>query len=148
MTDFWHKPLAELNRFEWEQLCDGCGCCCLVKLEDEDTGELFFTNVACELLDQEQCRCEDYSHRAKRVTDCLVLERDNFEVFQDLPDTCAYRLRAEGKPLPDWHPLITGDPGSVHDAGISVRGRVVSESYIHPDQLEEHVITWVVPGKR
>lgn len=149
MTEFWRdKSLQDLTPDEWEALCDGCGRCCLNKLEDEDTAELYFTNVACHLLDLNRCRCRDYAHRADLVPECLVLEPGKPEVFEQLPNTCAYVLRAEGRPLPDWHPLVSGDPESVHLAGISVRGKVVSEEYIHPDQLPEHVISWVVPVRR
>jgi uncharacterized cysteine cluster protein YcgN (CxxCxxCC family) len=149
MTDFWQrKPLVDLTPAEWEALCDGCGRCCLHKLEDEDTGELYFTNVACRLLDLRTCRCREYARRVELIPDCLILSPSNLELFKQLPSTCAYRLLAEGRPLPDWHPLITGDVDSVHSAGISVRGKVVSEEYIHPEQLPEHMISWVVPGQR
>lgn len=149
MTEFWRdKALQDLMPDEWEALCDGCGRCCLNKLEDEDTAELYFTNVACHLLDLTICRCRDYSHRVELVPDCLVLTPGQAELFDQLPDTCAYRLRSEGRPLPEWHPLVSGDHDSVHSAGISVRGKVVSEEYIHPDQLPEHVISWVAPGRR
>ncbi len=149
MTEYWHdKSLNDLTPQEWEALCDGCGRCCLIKLEDEDTAELYFTNVACRLLDLTRCRCRDYAHRAEKVPDCLVLSVGQADIFEQLPSTCAYRLRAEGQPLPDWHPLVSGDPESVHRAGISVRGKVVSEEYIHPEQLAEHMISWVVPGRR
>ena len=149
MTEFWQdKGLQDLSPDEWEALCDGCGRCCLNKLEDEDTGELYFTNVACQLLDLNSCRCRDYAHRAELVPECLVLGSGQPQMFDQLPDTCAYRLRAEGRPLPAWHPLVSGDPESVHIVGISVRGKVVSEEYIHPDQLPEHMISWVVPGRR
>ena len=149
MTDFWQrKPLVELTSTEWEALCDGCGRCCLHKLEDEDTGELYFTNVACRLLDLKTCRCREYARRVELIPDCLMLSPSNLELFKQLPSTCAYRLLAEGQPLPDWHPLVTGDVDSVHSAGISVRGKVVSEAYIHPEQLPEHMISWVVPGQR
>jgi uncharacterized cysteine cluster protein YcgN (CxxCxxCC family) len=148
VTKFWQdKSLQDLSSDEWEALCDGCGRCCLNKLEDEDTAELYFTNVACRLLDLNSCRCRDYAHRAELVPECLVLSTGQSEMFEQLPSTCAYRLRAEGRPLPAWHPLVSGDPESVHIAGISVRGKVVSEEYIHPDQLPEHMISWVVPGR-
>jgi uncharacterized cysteine cluster protein YcgN (CxxCxxCC family) len=149
VTEFWRdKALQDLTPEEWEALCDGCGRCCLNKLEDEDTAELYFTNVACHMLDLTRCHCRDYSHRVEIVSECLVLKPGQYELFDQLPDTCAYRLRAEGRPLFDWHPLVSCDPDSVHAAGMSVRGKVVSEEYIHPDQLPEHVITWVVPGQR
>jgi len=148
MTEFWQaKTLTELTAAEWESLCDGCGRCCLHKLEDEDTGELYFTNVACRLLDLNTCRCRDYAHRAELIPDCLVLTPACPELYAQLPSTCAYRLRFEGRPLPEWHPLVSGDVESVHRAGISVRGKAVSEEYIHPDQLPEHLISWIVPGR-
>lgn len=130
MTDeFWkRKSLAEMTNGEWESLCDGCALCCLQKLEDEDTGDVYFTDVACRLLNVETCRCVDYVARAKQVADCMVLSANRPEAFRWLPSTCAYRLLAEGEELPDWHPLITGDPDSVHDAGISAKGKMVSET--------------------
>lgn len=126
---FWkHKNLSEMTSAEWEALCDGCALCCLHKLEDEDSGDIYFTDVACRLLDTETCRCSDYSARAERVKDCLVLSPDNPQAFAWLPGSCAYRRLAEGQELPPWHPLVTGDPASVHDAGISARGKAVSET--------------------
>ena len=139
---FWaSKALTELSDEEWESLCDGCGKCCLNKIEDEDTGELFFTNAACHLLDLGTCRCGDYAQRHARIPTCLNLRR-NFERFDWLPETCAYRLRHEGLALPAWHPLVTGDARSVHRAGVSVRGFAVSEEDVI--DLTEHVIEWLV----
>lgn len=143
MTGFWqHKTLAQMTRAEWESLCDGCGRCCLHKLEDEDTGELAFTRVACHQLDLSRCRCRVYGERQQRVADCLVLSPES-PYLEWLPATCAYRLVSEGKPLPEWHPLISGDPDSVHRAGISVRGWAVSEEHVDPDELETHIVTWL-----
>ncbi len=138
--DFWkRKSLAEMDSTEWESLCDGCGLCCMHKVEDEDTGQVFYTNLACRLLDTETCRCLNYGQRAKLVSDCLRLSADSTEAFEWLPASCAYRLLSRGEHLPAWHPLVTGDPESVHDAGISVRGRVVSER-----DTSEWTVLWTV----
>lgn len=126
---YWkRKSLAAMNRAEWEGLCDGCALCCMHKLEDADTGEIFYTDIACRLLDVDSCRCTDYANRAKRVVDCLLLSVDQPRQFDWLPDSCAYRRLANNKELPAWHPLLTGDPDSVHAAGVSVRGRATSEN--------------------
>lgn len=141
---FWRrKSLAEMDRDEWEALCDGCGRCCLLKLRDSDSGAVHFTRVACRLLDLDSCRCTDYARRQQLVEDCVPMTLEHVRELDYLPTTCAYRLVAEGKPLAAWHPLVSGDPDSVHAAGISVRGRVLAESAVHPDGLEEHVVRWV-----
>jgi uncharacterized cysteine cluster protein YcgN (CxxCxxCC family) len=127
--EYWkRKSLAEMTTEEWDGLCDGCALCCMHKVEDEETGEIFYTDLACRLLDLDTCRCTDYANRAKKVAECFVLSVDNPEMFAWLPATCAYRRLANDQDLPDWHPLITGDPESVHEAGISVRGKAVSEN--------------------
>ncbi|RLA11347.1 MAG: YcgN family cysteine cluster protein [Gammaproteobacteria bacterium] len=143
---FWEKPLSELTTEQWEALCDGCARCCQIKLEDENTGARYITNIVCELLDQEQCRCTDYAQRAIKVPDCIVLTVKNSSSLDWMPGTCAYRLRANGEPLPDWHPLISGDSQSVHDAGISVRGKVISEAEVDEDEFEEYVIGKMDPA--
>ncbi|RXZ65568.1 YcgN family cysteine cluster protein [Pelagerythrobacter rhizovicinus] len=137
---FWERPLAELTREEWEALCDGCGRCCLHKIEDADTGEIEDTNVACKLLDTGTARCRDYRHRKAFVPDCLRLTLKIVGTVSWLPESCAYRRRAADEPLPDWHPLLTGDPESVKRAGASVAGRVVSETEAGP--LEHHIVDW------
>lgn len=142
---YWELPLDSLTRAEWEGLCDGCGQCCLHKLEVEDTGEVLHTNVACRLLDTKTARCRDYTHRKIFVPDCVRLSPRNIRDVPWLPETCAYRRRADGKPLPAWHYLLTGDPGSVHTAGASVAGRVVSEEDAGP--LEHHIIATTAPWR-
>jgi uncharacterized protein len=136
---FWEtKTLEQMTRAEWESLCDGCGKCCIHKLEDADTGELIPTNVACRLLDRRSGRCTDYRHRKIHVPECVRLTPARLKELDWLPSTCAYRLLDEGEPLPDWHPLITGDPESVHRAGQSVRGWTVSED--EAGDLEHHLV--------
>ncbi|MEM6763012.1 MAG: YcgN family cysteine cluster protein, partial [Pseudomonadota bacterium] len=129
---------------EWEALCDGCGRCCLNKLEDWDTGEIAFTAVACTLLDEWTCRCTDYDKRHEKVPDCVKLTPDTVGKLGWLPDTCAYRVVAEGRPLAWWHPLVSGDAETVHDAGISVMGRVVSEDHVAVEEYEDFIVSW--PG--
>ncbi|RMC33869.1 YcgN family cysteine cluster protein [Paracoccus alkanivorans] len=138
---FWELPLSQLTPGEWEALCDGCGKCCLNKIEYEDTGELAFTRVACKLLDGHACRCNSYANRHDYVPECVVLTPKKLkEIAWWLPATCAYRLRHEGKPLYEWHYLISGDPESVHRAGVSVRGWTVSEAALSEEDWEDHII--------
>lgn len=137
---FWEVvPLARMNRVQWESLCDGCGKCCLNKLEDDETGEVFPTNVACRLLDRHAGRCSDYGNRKRRVPECVRLTPTKLDRLEWLPSTCAYRLLHAGESLPGWHPLITGDPESVHAAGQSTRGWTVSEA--DAGELEYHIVT-------
>ena len=138
LTPFWERPLETLDKAEWEALCDGCGKCCLHKVEDEDTGRIYPTNVACHLLDRNTGRCGDYKNRKRIVPDCLQLTPRKLLEIEWLPLTCAYRLRAEGLPLPEWHYLVSGDPEAVHQAGQSVRGWTISENDAGP--LENHLV--------
>ncbi len=138
---FWERPLEELNPAEWEALCDGCGKCCLNKLEDPDTGEVAFTRIACRLLDGETCRCSQYENRRTFVPDCVFLTPGTIDdIAYWLPATCAYKLRHEGRSLYRWHPLISGDPESVHRAGESVRGWTVPEFEVPEEEWEDHII--------
>lgn len=136
---FWEKPLETLDRAEWEALCDGCGKCCLHKLQDEDTDEIYMTNVACRLLDLETAQCSNYRQRRIFVPDCIRLTAGKLDDFIWLPSTCAYVRRANGQPLPEWHYLLTGDRDSVHKAGMSVRGHAVSE--VNAGPLENHIVS-------
>jgi uncharacterized cysteine cluster protein YcgN (CxxCxxCC family) len=136
---FWEvKALRDMTRAEWESLCDGCGKCCVHKLEDEETGELHATNVACRLLDRRSGRCSDYRNRRAHVPECVRLTPAKLDTLDWLPDSCAYLRVHRGEGLADWHPLISGDPESVHRAGISVRGWTISEDEAGP--LEDHII--------
>jgi len=135
---FWEQPLEALDRAQWEALCDGCGKCCLNKVEDEDSGRIYPTNVACRLLDLETARCSDYRRRRAYVPECVRLTLGKLDQFGWLPQSCAYILRAEGKSLPDWHYLISGSRDSIHEAGMSVKGRVISE--VDAGQLENHIV--------
>ena len=138
---FWrHKTLAEMTAQEWESLCDGCAQCCLIKLEDDDTGELFHTKLACRLLDLGSCRCADYPNRHKLVSDCIHLTPENAGSLDWLPQSCAYRLVAEGRDLFWWHPLVSGDPSTVREAGVSVRGFARSEGTIPLSEMPRYVI--------
>ena len=139
-SKFWEDmPLAALDRGQWEALCDGCGKCCLHKLEDDETGQIYPTNVACRMLDRRASRCSDYANRFAHVPDCMRLTPAKLASIDWLPDSCAYVLRAADKPLPDWHYLVSGDRDSIHRAGASVRGWTVSEDDV--DALEDHITT-------
>jgi len=139
---FWEqKPLKKLSPREWEALCDGCGKCCLNKLEDEDSGEVALTRVACRLLDDQSCQCAHYETRHSFIPECIVLKPENLDTHAYwMPQTCAYRRLWEGKSLPEWHPLVTGDPDSVHRAGVSVRGMTVSEFDTPLEEWEDYII--------
>lgn len=132
--------MSEMSRQEWEALCDGCGKCCLHKLEDEDTGEIHYTSVACRLLNLGTCACRDYQNRQAKVPDCVQLDPQSAQTLAWLPSTCAYRLIAEHKPLPWWHPLVSGDPRTVHQAGASIKGRAISETRAGP--LDQYIVVW------
>jgi len=137
---FWELPIDQLDRTEWEALCDGCGRCCLHKIEDDDTGEIEDTNVACKLLDPQTAQCRDYRNRRAFVPDCMRLTLKIVDQVNWLPPSCAYRLRADNRPLKDWHYLISGDREAVKHAGVSVAGRVVSETEAGP--LDHHIVDW------
>ena len=149
---FWRtKTLEEMSEAEWESLCDGCGRCCLVKLEDEDTGEIAYTDVACRLLDAGACRCRDYVGRQAVIADCVRLTPETVRRLRWLPPSCAYRRLAEGRDLLPWHPLVSGRPDSVHEAGISVRGRVsATEDEVSLPELVRRVVAWPerIPRRR
>lgn len=140
---FWEqKTLAEMTAREWESLCDGCGKCCMSKLIDDDTDEIYYTTVACRLFDPDTCRCSDYKNRQKKVSDCVKLTPENVGDIAWLPTTCAYRLLNEGKPLFDWHPLVSGDPESVHKADISMRESVTAfeQDMTHDGEYLDHLV--------
>lgn len=144
MTDkpFWQTvPLAEMTQSQWEAICDGCAKCCLVKLQDEDTDEIVFTDIVCNLLDQESCRCTQYATRTKLVPDCVKLTKENLDKIDFMPPSCAYRRLHEGKGLPDWHPLVSGRSETVEAADMSVKGRVISEIMFSGD-AEDRVVDW------
>ena len=147
MTDatkpFWEtKSLDHMTPDEWESLCDGCGKCCVIKLEDVDNGEIHYTDIGCRLLDPTTCRCKDYDKRKQHVPDCVQLSPERLESLPWMPQSCAYRLLHEGKPLPRWHPLVTGDPESTHKAGQSVLGQIFPEDDIEEEDYPEHIRDW------
>lgn len=141
---FWKgRALEDFSKEEWESLCDGCGRCCLVKLEDEDTGDIHFTSIGCKLLDGRSCRCADYRQRRRRVRDCVKLTPEAVRTIPWLPPTCGYRLIAEGKDLKWWHPLVSGSPETVHEAGVSVKDKVVaSETDVPVEALPDFIVKW------
>ena len=140
--EFWRRhALQDLTPREWEALCDGCGKCCLRKIEYEDTGEVDYTNVACRLLNRQTCRCTNYAKRKTYVPDCVVITPETLpEILYWMPTTCAYRLLAEGQPLADWHPLISGTAESVHKVGISLAGRMISEEVVDDEDLDGYIV--------
>lgn len=141
---FWKEiPLQNLTEGQWESLCDGCARCCLQKLENEDTGTLHYTRLACRHLDLDSCRCTDYENRLAQAPDCVQLTANSLHQFDWLPATCSYRLIKNGQELPSWHPLQSGSSETVHQAGISVRDKVISDEWVHPDEWQEHLIDWV-----
>jgi len=143
---FWSNlPWSALTDEEWEALCDGCAQCCLLKVEDDADGRIGYTRIACRLLDVESCRCRHYPTRHDHVSDCLAMQAQSAGTLSWLPDTCAYRLRARGLPLPHWHHLVCGDRNAVHAAGISVRSRAISEAHVHPDEIAAQVVRWIEP---
>ena len=145
---FWErKSLTEMTEAEWEALCDGCGKCCLHKLRDEETDAVYYTDVACRLLDCDTCRCGDYADRRRHVPDCVNLTPDQLDLIDWLPESCAYRRVHEGRGLAWWHPLVSGDPDTVHRAGVSVRGRVVPESSVAEAALPDRIVRWPDPDR-
>ena len=139
---FWQSvKLADMTAAQWEAVCDGCAKCCLVKLQDEDSGEIVFTDIVCNLLDQQSCRCTHYEERTQLVPDCVKLTKDNLDKIDFMPPSCAYRLLHEGKDLPQWHPLVSGRADSVVEAGMSVKGRVIAEMAFDGDS-EDRVVDW------
>ena len=144
VTRFWETVrIEDMSAEQWESLCDGCGRCCLLKLRDMETGDVGYTDVHCKLLDTATCRCTDYRRRADVVPDCVVLDVTGWQIFSVMPNTCAYRLVWEGKPLPPWHPLETGDPSSTHHAGMSVRHRTICEDRVDADRVVDHLVDWI-----
>jgi hypothetical protein len=144
MKPFWQeKTFVEMDQGEWESLCDGCARCCMIKLQDDETEEVFYTSIVCDLLDQDVCQCTRYPERHALVENCVQLSPAKVAEFSWLPTTCAYRTLAEGRDLQWWHPLVSGSPDTVHEAEISVRGKVVAESQVHEDDQQDMIIHWV-----
>ena len=143
---FWKtKNMAEMSRNEWESLCDSCGKCCCIRLEDEDTGQVYITDVACMLFDPHTCRCGDYTNRSTLVPDCVTLSPVNVSQLHWMPKTCAYRLIAEGKDLPDYHHLVSGSRDTIHEVGMSVQDAVTSEALVEEDEIPTRIVIW--PGE-
>jgi hypothetical protein len=141
---FWKaKTLQDMSTQEWESLCDGCAKCCLHKLEDEDSGEVHYTRVVCRYLNESGCQCTRYQERHELVPDCVWLKPEDVVAFHWLPESCAYRVIAEGRELAWWHPLVSGDPQTVHQAGISIKGKVIAEQNVHPLGYQEQIIHWI-----
>ena len=146
---FWETtPLALLTSEQWEALCDRCGRCCLEKFTNRRSVKVYYTSVACQLLDTNTCQCRDYRHRRRHVPNCIQLTPRNLPTCRWLPRTCAYRLLLEGKPLPAWHPLVSGRPASVHDAGISIRGRALNTMPSPTESLDAYIVDWGIWGKK
>ncbi|MBV1908955.1 MAG: YcgN family cysteine cluster protein [Kangiellaceae bacterium] len=138
---FWENtPFDELNPKQWEQICDGCAQCCAHKLQDDETDEIFLTNIVCQHLDMKKCQCSVYGNRHVHVPDCIKITPENANRLNWIPDTCGYRLLANGKPLPEWHPLVTGEQESTHLSNMSVTGKVISETDIDIDELEDYLV--------
>ena len=137
--------MAEMSPTEWESLCDNCGKCCCIRLEDDDTGDIYITDVACKLFDPKSCKCTDYPNRSAKVPDCVTLTKDNVAQLKWMPQTCAYRLVAEGKDLPDYHHLVSGCRNTIHEAGMSVQDAVTSEIFVSEDEQITRIVIW--PGE-
>jgi len=145
-NQFWkQKSLTEMTSEEWESLCDSCGKCCCIRLEDEDTADIYITDVACKLFDPETCQCTDYSNRSVKVPDCVTLTPGNVHALKWMPRTCAYRLVADGQDLPAYHHLISGDKNTIHEAGMSVQHAVTTETLVKEDDLPHRIVIW--PGE-
>ena len=143
---FWRvKRMKDMNKREWESLCDNCGKCCCIRLEDEETGNIYITDVACKLFDAEACKCTSYASRSEKVPDCVTLTKDNIDKLHWMPKTCAYRLISEGKELPYYHHLVSGSSSTIHDDGMSVKNAVVSETDVSEDEQIKRIVIW--PGE-